>query len=261
MERYVLVVEYKGTNFSGSQKQPEQKSIRTVQGTLEKAICTLTKQNTKTFFSGRTDAGVHSRGQTVHFDSEIDFTDGKIIYSLNGLLPDDISVKEVWKVDKRFHAQKSATERFYRYRIVNRNQRSAFDEDCLYIRKPLNVELMNSALAFLKGEHDFSSFKKSRTGNPAKICIVYDASCYRLNDEVFIDITANRFLYGMMRTIVGTLLMIEKDNLCPETLKLILEAKDRTKAGPMVIPDGLTLMKVTYKNTNKTEKANENILS
>ena len=89
MERYVLVVEYKGTNFSGSQKQTEQKSIRTVQGTLEKAICTLTKQNTKTFFSGRTDAGVHSRGQTVHFDSDIDFTDGKIIYSLNGRLVND----------------------------------------------------------------------------------------------------------------------------------------------------------------------------
>jgi tRNA pseudouridine38-40 synthase len=261
MERYVLIIEYKGTNFSGSQKQPEQKSVRTVQGTLEKAICTLTKQNTKTFFSGRTDAGVHSRGQTVHFDSDIDFTDEKVIYSLNELLPEDVSVKEVFKTDECFHAQKSAVKRFYRYRIVNRNRRSAFDEDCLYIRKPLNVELMNSALVFLKGEHDFSSFKKSRTGNPAKVCTVYDASCYRLNDEVFIDVTANRFLYGMMRTIVGTLLMIEKDNLSPETLELILNYRDRTKAGPMVKPDGLTLMKVTYKNTNKTEKANENILS
>lgn len=246
MERFVFVLEYKGTNFSGSQKQPD--GVRTVQGTLEEAIRTLTKQNTKTFFSGRTDAGVHSRGQTVHFDSDIDFSDGKILYSLNKILPDDVSVKEVFKADKKFHVQKSATERFYRYRIINRSQPSAFDEDCLYIRKPLNVELMNSALAFLKGEHDFSSFKKSGTGNPSRVCNITEAHCYRLNDEVLIDIKANRFLYGMVRTIVGTLLMIEKNNLSPETLEVILKAKDRRKAGPMVSPDGLTLMNVKYDN-------------
>lgn len=245
MERYVLVLEYKGTNFSGSQKQPD--GVRTVQGTLEKAIRTLTKQNTKTFFSGRTDAGVHSRGQTVHLDTELDFTDEKILYSLNKILPDDVSVREVFKADKTFHAQKSAVERFYRYRIINRSQPSAFDGDCLYIRKPLNVELMNSALAFLKGEHNFSSFKKSGTGNPAKICNIREARCYRLNDEVLIDIRANRFLYGMVRTIVGTLLMIEKNDLKPEVIKEILQSKDRTKAGPMVIPNGLTLMEVKYK--------------
>lgn len=245
MERFVLVLEYKGTNFSGSQKQSE--GVRTVQGTLEKAIRTLTKQNTKTFFSGRTDAGVHSRGQTVHFDSELDFTNEKILYSLNKILPDDISVKNVFKADKNFHVQKGAVERFYRYKIINRNQPSAFDEDCLYIRKPLNVELMNSALAFLKGEHNFSSFKKRGTGNPAKICNIREARCYRLNDEVLIDIRANRFLYGMVRTIVGTLLMIEKNDLKPEVIKEILQSKDRTKAGPMVIPNGLTLMEVKYK--------------
>ncbi len=245
MERYVLVIEYKGTNFSGSQKQPD--GVRTVQGTLEEAIRTLTKQNTKTFFSGRTDAGVHSRGQTVHLDSEIDFTDEKILYSLNKILPDDISVKEVSKTDRTFHAQKSAKERFYRYKIINRSQPSAFDEDGLYIRKRLNVELMNSALAYIKGEHDFSAFKKSGTGNPSKICNITEAQCYRLNDEVLVDIKANRFLYGMVRTIVGTLLMIEKDNLSPETLKIILESKDRKKAGPMVDPNGLTLINVKYK--------------
>lgn len=257
--RYVLVLEYKGTNFSGSQKQKTK--VRTVQGELEKAISTLTKEYTKTIFSGRTDAGVHARGQVVHFDSETDFTNPKMIYSLNGLLPKDMSVSKIEVATDLFHAQKSATARFYRYRIVSRKQRSAFDEDCLYIRDGVDVEYINKALGFLIGEHDFSSFKKTGSANPAKVCTMYYAKCYRNGDEILIDLVANRFLYGMVRTIVGTLLYMQRKSLCPESLRDILEYRDRKKAGPAADPNGLTLMKVIYDKNINMEMANENLLS
>lgn len=253
MQRYVLILEYKGTNFSGSQKQKTK--VRTVQGELEKALSTLTKQNIKTIFSGRTDAGVHARGQVVHFDSEIDFTNPKMLYSLNGLLNKDMSVVKIEKVENTFHAQKSATARFYRYRIISRSQRSAFDEDCLYLRESPNIEFINQCLEILKGEHDFSSFKKSGSGNPAKICNVYEAKCYQVKDEVLIDIVANRFLYGMVRTIVGTILYLDRKSQSPESLREILKSRNRAKAGPAASPDGLTLMKVIYEKNINMEMA------
>jgi len=257
MQRYVLKLEYKGTNFSGSQKQKTK--VRTVQGELEKALSTLTKQNIKTIFSGRTDAGVHARGQMVHFDSDMDFTLPKVLYSLNGLLPKDMSVSEIKKVSQDFHAQKSAVARYYRYRIISRKQRSAFDENCLFIRDYPNIDFINRALDVLKGEHDFSSFKKSGTGNPAKVCNIYYAKCHAQGDEILIDIVANRFLYGMVRTIVGTILYLDRKSLSPESLKEILADRNRAKAGPAASPDGLTLMEVKYDKTINMEMAYENI--
>lgn len=259
MQRFVLNLEYKGTNFSGSQKQKTK--VRTVQGELEKVLGTLTKQNIKTIFSGRTDAGVHARGQVVHFDSEMDFTEPKVLYSINGLLPKDMSVSSIEKVSKTFHAQKSATARFYRYKIISRKQRSAFDEDCLFIKDSLNIDFINQALKIIEGEHDFSSFKKTGSANPAKICNVYIARCHRKGDEILIDIVANRFLYGMVRAIVGTILYLERKSLSPESLKEILKNRNRAKAGPAASPYGLTLMKVIYDKDINMEMAYENILS
>lgn len=250
MQRFVLLIQYKGTNFSGSQKQP---GLRTVQGELEKALCTLTKRNIRTIFSGRTDAGVHAFEQYVHIDSDFDFLSNGIVNSLNGILPKDMNVVKIDKASFDFHAQKSATERVYVYKIVNRAQRSAFDEDCLLIRNKLDTEYINSALSYIEGEFDFTSFKKSKTNNPARVCKVRYAKCYREGDNVYIEIAANRFLYGMVRTIVGTVLLAERKKLSPVVIKNILEAKDRTKAGPLVKPEGLTLIKVKY-DTNNTEK-------
>lgn len=270
MQRYVLVVEYIGTNYAGSQKQPDdsdvtqknsKKPVKTIQGEIEKALSTLTKQKIKTIFSGRTDAGVHAKEQFVHFDTDCDCSSYKFVNSLNGLLPKDISIKSVGKTDKSFHAQKSAISRWYRYKIVNRPQRSAWDKESLLCREELDIERINDSLRFLIGEHDFSAFKKANTLNPAKICNVSKAECFRKNDKVYIDIVANRFLYNMVRTIVGTLLMIEKKSLAPETLKEILESKDRKKAGPTISPEGLTLMKVNYKDKVNMEIAYENLFS
>ena len=259
MQRYLLVLEYIGTAYMGSQKQPSKmpntsKTVVTIQDEVEKAISTLTKTKTKTIFSGRTDAGVHAKGQTAHFETELELDPSKFVNSLNGILPNDISVKELRKIEKTFHAQKSAKARHYRYTIANRTQRSAWDGHCLLVRYPLDIERMTKALSYLIGEHDFTSFKKVRTSNPAKICNMYEAKATKDGDLVYIDFTADRFLYNMIRLIVGTLLVIERNSLAPETLKEILEARDITKAGSTISPEGLTLVEVIYNNINGESK-------
>lgn len=268
MQKYVIVIEYIGTNYAGSQKQNHglntvnnnSNTLKTIQGELEKALSTLTKKTIKTIFSGRTDAGVHAKEQYVHFVTEHECDTFKFLNSLNGLLPKDISVKSIKKADEKFHVQKSAKARWYRYTIANRKLRSAWDENCLLVRDELDLNRMNEALSYLIGEHDFSSFKKVKTENPAKICKMYKANCFKEGDLIYIDLIANRFLYNMVRSIVGTLLMIERNSSAPVTLKEILEAKDRNKAGPTISPTGLTLMKVFYYQENM-EIAYENLFS
>ena len=243
MPRYKIIIEYIGTNFYGSQWQPEK---RTIQDELIKAISTLTKIKTKVILSGRTDKGVHAEGQVAHFDCNAIEDEEKFLYQLNSILPDDMSVKSIESVEPRFHAQKTAKWKWYQYKIVSRNRRSCFDERCFYTRQVLNAERINKMLNFLIGEHDFSAFKSSQTTNPAKICKMYKAECTKLNDEYIFDFVADRFLYNMIRSIIGTVLMIEKDNLSPSKMNEILKSKDRTKAGQTAEPNGLVLKKVSY---------------
>lgn len=257
--RYALDVQYRGKNYFGSQIQFEngqEIDKPTIQGELEKAIRTLIKtgesQNNrpiKTIFSGRTDKGVNSLGQVVHFDCDKDIVASKFIYHVNEILPDDISVDNLRVVPDSFHAQKSAKARYYRYELINRRYKQAFDSDILRVKYELDVERMQTALNFLLGEHDFSSFKSSGTLNPSKICCITRADVERVGekgDRVFIHLEGNRFLYNMVRTIVGTLLEIEGHKLPVEHMKYVLEARDRSKAGQTVSPYGLTLMRVDY---------------
>ena len=258
MTRYAFLIQYQGKNYAGSQIQLDpngkEQPTPTIQGLLEKAICTYsgvqpTPDNTrpiKTVFSGRTDAGVNSIGQTVHVDLDNNIVASKYINSINGLLPKDISISDVREVDSLFHAQKSAKKRYYRYVFVNREQRKAFDGDLLRVENSLDVERMNKALGYLVGEHDFSSFKNSGSSNPYTVCEIYEANCYRHDDLIILDISGNRFLYNMVRIIVGTLLMIERNDEKPEFMEYVLDAQNREKAGKTVSPNGLTLLKVEY---------------
>ena len=243
MPRYKIIVEYIGTNFHGSQWQPEK---RTIQDELIKAISTLTKTKTKVILSGRTDKGVHAEGQVAHFDCDAIEDEDKFLYQLNSILPDDMSIKIIEGVEPRFHSQKTASWKWYQYKIVSRNRRSCFDERCFYTRQAFDVERINKMLNFLIGEHDFSAFKSSQTTNPAKICNMYKAQCTKSGDEYIFDFVADRFLYNMIRSIIGTVLMIEKDCLSPSKMNEILKSKDRTKAGQTADPNGLTLRKVSY---------------
>ena len=254
--RYALDVQYIGKNYYGSQIQYEggiKIDKPTIQGELEKVLCTLLESKTqinnrpiKTIFSGRTDKGVNSLGQVIHFDYDKEIVASRFIYQMNEILPSDISVNNLRVVPSSFHAQKSAKARYYRYELINRRFKQAFDGDILRVKFELNVERMQFALNFLLGEHDFSSFKSSGTLNPSKVCFITRAEVEKLGDRVFIHLEGNRFLYNMVRTIVGTLLEIEGHHLPVEHMKEVLEAKNRRKAGQTVSPFGLTLMKVSY---------------
>lgn len=257
--RYALLVQYIGKNYYGSQLQLRAgKEFKpTIQGELEKALCTLIygasncpidKNNRpiKTIFSGRTDSGVNSTGQVVHFDIDKDIVASNFVYSLNEILPPDISVSDLKVVPNDFHAQKSAISRHYTYEFINRRCKNAFDGDLLRVKFPVDINRMQNSLNYLLGEHDFSSFKSSGTLNPSKICFISKATCRRSGDKVVVDIIGNRFLYNMVRTIIGTLLEIEGHNLKPEYMLEVLESKNRSKAGRTVSPYGLTLVEVSY---------------
>ena len=254
--RYALDVQYIGKNYAGSQIQFEngkETEIPTIQGELEKAICTLIESKTqinkrpiRTIFSGRTDRGVNAIAQVIHFDTDKEMVASSFIYHINEILPADISVNNLRLVSNSFHAQKSAKSRFYRYELINRRYKQAFDGDILRVKYGLDISRMQKSLNYLLGEHDFSSFKSSGTLNPSKICSITRADVEKQGDRVFINIEGNRFLYNMVRTIVGTLLKIEGHDLAPEYMKMVLEACDRRKAGQTVSPYGLTLMKVDY---------------
>lgn len=252
MARCLISFEYEGRNFFGSQKQPDK---RTVQEELNKAICTLIKNNnTKIIMAGRLDRGVSAKCHTAHFDTETLIEDEfKFLNSLNAILGDDIAAFEISKVDDDFHAQKSATFRHYRYIIKNSFVKPVFNKNVLFVKKPLDFELMNKTISKIEGEHDFSAFK-SNSDNPSTVCKIYFAKVTRrtLQGEpgcyLDIDIVGNRFLYNMVRAIVGTLLMIEKDKLNPEIMEEIINSKNRALAGHNVEPYGLTLIKTGYKD-------------
>lgn len=254
--RYALTVQYIGKNYCGSQIQFRngiQIEEPTIQGELEKAISTLIFGDTenkdrqiKTVFSGRTDKGVNAAGQVVHFDSKEIIVASKFLYQINEILPPDISVSNLEVQDEGFHAQKSAKRRHYRFEFINRRIKNAYDGDLIRVKYDIDIARMQKSLNYLLGEHDFSSFKSSGTLNPSRICFIERAEVHKFGDKVVLDIVGNRFLYNMVRTIVGTLLEIEGHNLSSQHMKDVLEAKDRTKAGMTVSPYGLTLIEVSY---------------
>ena len=245
--RYIICFEFLGDDFFGSQKQPNK---RTVQGEIEKALCTLTKDKVNIFPSGRTDAKVSAGYQVAHFDS-VQIQDlNKFLYSLNCILPDDVKVFDIREVDKNFHAQKSAKYKHYRYTILNNHVASVFNKNYLfYPYKKLDIERINESLKYLVGHHDFSAFK-SRCDNPYSDCIIYYAKAIERKIDrqnfIFIDLIGNRFLYNMVRTIVGQILLIERHNFSPVKMKEVLESKDRKNAANVIDARGLTLEYVGY---------------
>ena len=246
--RYIICFEFLGLNFFGSQKQPDK---RTVQGEIEKALCTLIKDKINIIMSGRTDSKVSAKYQTAHFTTDKDIDDiEKFLYHLNCILPDDVKVFELRKSNPNFHAQKSAKYKHYRYKILNDHVASVFDN--LYLFYPyhkLDIERLNQSLSYLVGHHDFSSFK-SHSDNPYDDCIIYYAHAFKTRengrDFILIDIIGNRFLYNMVRSIVGELLLIERKKLPPNTMEEVLKAKDRTKAGNVIDAHALSLEYVGY---------------
>jgi tRNA pseudouridine38-40 synthase len=239
-----LVLEYDGTGFSGWQVQ---RGKRTVQAEVAKAVQRVTGERVTVVGAGRTDAGVHAEGQVAHLCSRTRIRCEHLVHALNANLPPDVAVLRVDEVPAGFHAQFHASGKTYRYRVLQRSVRSALRRDRAYgFRAPLDVDRMRAAAARLVGTHDFRAFCTEARTRKRTERRVDRLDIRREGDEVLFEIAGSGFLYNMVRTVVGTLLWVGIGKLTPDDVSAILASRDRRRAGPVVPPQGLTLVEVRY---------------
>ena len=245
IKRYKCILAYDGANFAGYQVQPGK---RTVQLEVEQALNKIHKgESIRIAASGRTDAGVHARGQVIHFDSHLQIPGERWKKALNAMLPEDISILDVSEVDKDFHARFQSVRKEYRYRISLKSERDPFLRHYAYHYPfPLNLDAMKEAARYLMGTHDFSSFCSAKTEVVDKVRTVEEIIFTSTDDELVIQFIGNGFLYNMVRIMTGTLLEVGSGRKAPAEMERILAARDRVQAGKTAPGHGLYLWKVDY---------------
>lgn len=248
MRNIKLVLEYDGAPYFGFQRQPRHK---TVQEALEKALSGLLNRPVKiTAASGRTDTGVHARGQVVNFKTDAPMDGLSLRKGLNALLPRDIAVLSVEEVPASFHARYSARQKTYEYQIWNQAVRSPLRASrAFHVTGPLNLARMRSAARKLIGRHDFRSFCAADPSGKERENTVRTLSRFEVLKKgplLRVVVTGDGFLYKMVRNLVGTLLEIGSGKMSLEDLDTILKARDRRKAGKTAPAHGLTLISVDY---------------
>ncbi len=239
-----LVLEYDGTNYHGWQRQPDRP---TVQGALEAALLQLTQQPITVFGAGRTDAGVHARGQVAHLVAEKEVDPVGWMRALNALLPHDIAVCQVEEVAPEFHARYSAKEKIYEYLVHHAPQRSPLLRGrAWHLWYPLNLRAMRTAAGAMIGRHDFQAFCAADHAGDNHRVDLREIRLTRNGDQIRIAFRADRFLKYMARNLTGFLLEVGRGRRSPDEVAAILSSRDRRQAGPTAPPQGLTLMKVVY---------------
>lgn len=253
-QRYAFTVQYIGTKYHGMQIQED---LPTVQGEIEKALRIILREPIRIHYAGRTDTGVHAVGQVLHFDSPKELDLREFMYSMNSILPRDISFVHGQRVSEDFHARFRCIGRQYIYRVTNGPFRSAFSEGrSVWIRYPLNLEKMRVAAQYLVGEHDFAAFTR-------EIYSKENAKTVRRID--FIDINkhgleltfhygGSGFLHNMIRIITGTLLHVGLDRLDHSEVPRILSGRQRKQAGQTLPAYGLYFFKASYEEYTSPEE-------
>jgi tRNA pseudouridine38-40 synthase len=238
------LVEYDGTNFAGWAAQP---GMRTVEGTLSEALGMVLRQPVKLSVAGRTDAGVHASGQVVSF--EADAEPSEIAYKTTAVLPGDLALRRCVVAHEGFDARKDARSRSYEYRIVNDPVRSPLKRRrAIYVACDLDLVLLQDAAKVIRGTHDFRAFTPSRTYHVRFERIVTESAWEHSGDLLVYDITADSFLYGMVRTLVGTMLEVADGRRKMASFERLLSGGERREAGPALASKGLTLVGVGYEN-------------
>lgn len=240
--RYFLDISYNGAAYHGWQRQA---NAHTVQQEIEEGLSRILGAQIGITGSGRTDTGVHAKKQIAHFDAETELPESQIQYKLNGLLPDEVAINSCRKVQPEAHARFDAQERGYHY-YIHQKKTPFLVGQSYYFSHSLNVERMNEAAQKLLGKQDFESFSRVKTEVNNFFCEILTANWYRENDQLIFNVRANRFLRGMVRALVGTLLEVGRGKLTVEDFVTIIAAKNRTKAGRAVPPHGLYLSEVNY---------------
>ena len=246
MTRLRCVVEYDGTEYAGFQLQPGQPHVRTIQGALEEAIRVAQGHPARVVAAGRTDAGVHARGQVVHFDTDREWPPKVWQRALNARLPRDVVIREALPAPGEFHARFSARSRTYQYTIYNGPVRSPLlARRSWHVPARLDAARMNLAAAGCCGQHDFGVFASQETAT-STVRRVRAFSCQRSEEMVTIEIVGDAFLRHMVRRLVGSLVRVGLGKLAPEAMLALLTTGRRELAGPTVPATGLCLAKVEY---------------
>jgi len=239
-----LIIEYDGTYYAGWQRQ---KNALSVQEVLETALFRITDQRIALTVSGRTDSGVHAKGQVANFYTDSAIPADRFCYALNALMPEDVRVLYSREVPREFHARFSATGKRYRYSIVSHPQGIALGRQYYHhVLFPFDIEAILKASKHFEGTHDFYGFMS--TGSRVKNTV---RNLDKINLDwqppfLYIDLSGGGFLYNMVRIIVGTLLEVGAGRISPDDLPLIISSRDRNLAGPTAPAHGLCLMEVFY---------------
>ncbi len=248
--RYFLELAYRGTHYHGWQRQPNGISVQEV---LENALSTVLREPTALVGSGRTDTGVHAGQQFAHFDTDLTLPD-TLIRSLNGMTPSDIAVYDCFPVAPDDHARFTATYRYYQYQLCRR--KDPFRADLAYqFVFPLDVPRMNEAAALLLKHTDFESFSKVKTDVKTFNCRI-DVAYWEQhpNGDLTFHVRADRFLRGMVRALVGTLLAVGQGRLSVADFGSLIDARDRKRAGRAAPAEGLSLVGVGYPDSVFTQR-------
>jgi len=252
MRNILLTLSYDGTSFCGWQRQDSCASqvepVRTVQGEIEKVLAKIHKESVPLQGSGRTDSGVHAVGQTANFVSPIDSIPvEKYIPAMNSLLPRDIRIHQAKEVPLDFSARFNAVSRTYRYFISTSETPFAHEMPYIWsIRRKPNIEILNEMAACLRGELDCTTFASSADSSPSKCRYLYDAHFFMEGERLVFEITANAFLWKMVRSITGTLIEFEGKGFGEKEFKAALDSHDRSRAGLTAPSTGLFLWSVSY---------------
>jgi tRNA pseudouridine38-40 synthase len=240
--RFLFEISYHGVRYHGWQTQANAKGVQQV---VEEVFSKLLRQPVKIVGSGRTDTGVHCRQQFFHADLPCEPDREKFLVQLNSFLPPDIAIRGYRKVKPDASARYDATERTYEYRIT-REKDPLEAGRAFFCYKPLDILALNEAAQALLGDHDFEAFSKVKTDVNHFRCNIKKAHWREEGHLLIFTITANRFLRGMVRAIVGTLLDVGSGKTSPADFRKIVQSRDRKKAGMNVPPEGLYLHRVKY---------------
>ncbi len=244
---FKLVVEYDGTFYHGWQRQKNRPSI---QGEIEKAVLTMTRQPATLNGSGRTDAGVHALAQVANFHSDTMLPPETLARGLNAMLDEDIVIKSCARAPDGFHARYDAESKTYVYNLINRTMPIAIGRQyAWHIRKPLDLEAMRMAISHLFGTHDFKAFEGAGSPRSDSIRSIVAADLTdKKNGHLSFEVTADGFLRFMVRNIIGTLVDVGLGRITPDDFEAVLRSKDRSRAGATAPPHGLFLKSVQYES-------------
>ena len=250
MVNLLIKIQYDGSNYNGWQLQPRGK---TIQGEIEKAISIITRENIRVEGSGRTDAGVHALGQYCNFHTTTKISESRIPGALNGNLPRDIRVTNCWRVKDAFNARYDTIGKCYYYNIDNnRTYNPTMRKFAHHVAKELDIPLMVSASKGLIGKHDFKGFMNAGSSIRSTIRTINDLSITKKDEIIRITISADGFLYNMVRIIAGTLIRIGKGKIHPQTIEEMLITGQRRLGGSTAPPQGLHLFDVYYLDIEKS---------